>query len=88
MSTELQALHSLMKKENRTDPVSEALFCALETAVLLISLPEAPAGSPDTDRLEILREAVSAARATATAASYALRTFVDAERNRSRLEIQ
>jgi hypothetical protein len=75
---ELLVLSSLMDKVDRSDPVGEATFSALETAALLLSSAK-PLSSGDLEHLELLRQALGAARASVAAASYALTVSADRE---------
>jgi hypothetical protein len=82
VNLELRMLCSLMDKMDRNDPIGEATFSALETATLLISFTEPPSGGVDFGGLELLRQALGAARASVVATSYALTASADAERMR------
>lgn len=75
---ELQAIRSLMEKANRADPIGEAVFSSLEVAALLLSCLEMP--SDGRDRLELLRQAMGAARASVVAVGYALSSSLDVSR--------
>ena len=73
----LSALGALMEQMDRGDALGEATFAAMETVVFLVRAGD---GVHSPDRLESLRQALGAARATVVAAGYTLTTAADAER--------
>jgi hypothetical protein len=77
---EYQVLRSLMERQNRGDPLAEAIFTAAETVVLLANVARAKSGRSGLAHIEALREALASARATVVAAGYALTTDADTDR--------
>lgn len=82
-SLALRVLGALMDQNDRCSAVDEAKFSAMETVTLLL---HATAGVRDdhcSESLELLHQALGAARATVVATGYAFTTSTDVARRNS-----
>jgi hypothetical protein len=72
-------LDDLMTRQDRSDPLEEATYAALETVQLLLRAQAPPDDSVGV-QTELTREALAAARAVVAATAYSLVRQTDAHR--------